>query len=92
MDADDPKSIGDSRGPYNKLRHTCFANLIFFCFSHITCGHACELEGWSDKARLASMRHYMLGYYGMDGPSIKGRYQLAARFSDDIFKLYINRF
>lgn len=29
MAADDPKSIGDSRGPYNKLRLTCFANLIF---------------------------------------------------------------
>ena len=42
MAADDPKSIGDSRGPYNKLRPTCFANLIFFCFSHITCGYARE--------------------------------------------------
>lgn len=29
MTADDLKSIGDSWGPYNKLRHTCFANLIF---------------------------------------------------------------
>lgn len=29
MAADDPKSIGDSRGPYNKLRPTCFADLIF---------------------------------------------------------------
>ena len=29
MADDDPKSIGDSRGPYNKLRPTCFADLIF---------------------------------------------------------------
>ena len=29
MAADNQKSIGDSRGPYNKLRPTCFANLIF---------------------------------------------------------------
>ena len=42
MAADDPKSIGDSRGPYNKLRPTCFADLIFFCFSNITCGYARE--------------------------------------------------
>ena len=40
MTADNPKSIGDSWGPYNKLRPTCFDNLIFFCFSHITCGYA----------------------------------------------------
>lgn len=33
MAADDPKSIGDSRGPYNKLRSRVFRWPIFFlCF------------------------------------------------------------
>lgn len=37
MAADDPKSIGDSRGPYNKLRPTCFAGLFsFFAFGRST--------------------------------------------------------
>ena len=37
MAADDPKSIGDSRGPYNKLRPTCFADLFsFFAFGRPT--------------------------------------------------------
>ncbi len=53
MAADDPKSIGDSRGPYNKLRLTCFAGLIsFFAFGRPNLFFSRAIQTWRSLLRL----------------------------------------
>ena len=52
MAADNQKSIGDSRGPYNKLRPTCSAGLFsFFAFGRPTL-FSRAIQTWRSLLRL----------------------------------------
>lgn len=52
---------------------------------------ASELEGWSDKVKLASRKSYMQGYYKLDDPNIKGIHRFLAKLCDSLAKMYIYR-
>ena len=50
-----------------------------------------ELEGWSDKVKLATRRSYMQGYYPLEDPNVKGIHRFLAKLCDSLAKMYINR-
>ncbi len=53
MTADDPRSIGDSRGPYNKLRLRVFRWPIFFlCFWSLYSLFSRAIQTWRSLLRL----------------------------------------
>lgn len=57
-----------------------------FCADEVS-----ELEGWSNKIKLASKRSYMQGYYKLEDPNIKGIHLFLAKLCDSLAKMYIYR-
>lgn len=57
-----------------------------FCVDNIS-----ELEGWSNKIKLASKRSYMQGYYKLEDPNIKGIHLFLAKLCNSLAKMYIYR-
>lgn len=51
---------------------------------------AAELGGWSPFLQV-SARGYMLGYFSMDDPDIKGIHRLLAKMGDNLMKMQIVR-
>ena len=49
-----------------------------------------ELTGWSDKISVSS-RKYMLGYYDMRKPGVRGKHRFLARVADNLLKMQIVR-
>ena len=49
-----------------------------------------ELSGWSDRIRVTS-KGYMLGYYDMRAPGVRGIHRLLARIGDSLMKMRIVR-
>lgn len=49
-----------------------------------------DLSGWSNKIHVSS-RGYMLGYYDMKVPGVKGIHRLLARIGDKMMKMQIVR-
>lgn len=51
---------------------------------------AAELSPWSDRLQVSS-RGYMLGYFPMDDPNIKGIHRFLAKLGDGVMKMQIVR-
>ena len=49
-----------------------------------------ELAGWSDKISVSS-RKYMLGYYDMRQPGVRGKHRFLSRVADNLLKMQIVR-
>lgn len=49
-----------------------------------------DLSGWSEKIRV-SARGYMLGYYDMKVPGVRGTHRFLAKVGDGLMKMKIVR-